>query len=124
MVAYEGEAFAVRGPGGDVDGALAAEKFGENGDLAVGEGHEAEDDIFVGRVADDGFVEGDDGHKFAVGRDVGKPVVVFVVGDLFLRGAIGMHAPDLHLTGADGIEVDKLAVGRIFGAVIETFGGS
>src|SRR6185369_11132227 len=39
--------------------------------------------------------------------------------DLFLLRPIRPHAPDLHGTAAFGIEVDVLAVGRIFRAVVE-----
>ena len=37
--------------------------------------------------------------------------------------AVGGHAPDLHLAGALGVEINILAVGRKFGAVVEAGGG-
>ena len=39
LVADEGQVFAVGGPGGHVDGALAAEEFSEDSDFAIREGH-------------------------------------------------------------------------------------
>ena len=45
---------------------------------------------------------------------------VRLFGYLLLVRAIGMHAPDLHRSGAIGIEVDKFSVRRIIGSVIET----
>ena len=39
LITYESEFAAVWGPGGDVDGALAAEEFCEDFDLAAAQGH-------------------------------------------------------------------------------------
>src|SRR5271167_2574797 len=74
-------------------------------------------------MADDVFVEGDENHLLAVGREVREPVVEFAKGDLLLVGALSEHTPDLHVSGALGVEIDVAAVGRIFGAVVEAFGG-
>src|SRR5688500_4324470 len=59
---------------------------------------------------------------FSVGRDVGKPVVVLVEGDLLGMAAVGPHAPDLHRARAHGVEVDVLAVGRVLWAIVERAG--
>ena len=48
-----------------------------------------------------------------------EPVVEPVVRDLFLPGAVGAHAPNLHETRARGVEIDPLAVGRELGSVVE-----
>ena len=58
-------------------------------------------------------------HPLAVGRDVREPVVAVAGDELFLPGAVGLHAPDLHAAGALGVEVDKGAVGRVLRAVVE-----
>ena len=63
----------------------------------------------------------DDDDPFAVRRDMGEPVVIGVVGDLFLGGAIRVHAPDLHFAGAGG-EIDVAAIGSVFGSVIQAGG--
>src|ERR1700722_17065772 len=65
------------------------------------------------------FQEGEVDKPFSVGGDMGEPVVVVVTRDLLLSAAIGFHPPDLHQAAPDGIEVDILAVGRVFRAVIE-----
>src|ERR1017187_567866 len=74
-------------------------------------------------MAGDVFPVGEKNHPLAVGRNVGKPVVEFVEGNLFLSAAISLHAPDLHVAGAFGVEVNVFAVGRIFGAVVEAGSG-
>ena len=56
----------------------------------------------------------------AVRRRMGEPVVVIVGRDLFLVRAVRLHAPDLHQTGALGIEVNIFPVRRIIRAVIQT----
>ena len=42
---------------------------------------------------------------------MGEPIVVFVVGQLLLIAAVGLHAPELHFPAAYGIEVDEFSVG-------------
>jgi hypothetical protein len=49
---------------------------------------------------------------------VGKPVIEVVIANLFLRAAVRFHAPDLHRSAADGIEVDIFAVRRIFRPIV------
>ena len=49
-------------------------------------------------------------------------VTGFVKGHLGLFGAVCLHAPDLHESGAYGIEPDVLSAGGIFRSVIQTFG--
>src|SRR5437667_6552510 len=80
--ADEGELRSIRRPGWDIDGALAAEKFGEDRDFAVRQGHETQLNILVFRVALDFFRIGEEDHFCAVRRKVWKPVVEFAVGDL------------------------------------------
>src|SRR5665647_3240513 len=43
---------------------------------------------------------------------------------LFLRGPIGLHAPDLHGAGPIGVEVDDLPVGRNLRVVVDALGRS
>src|SRR6185436_8231806 len=64
--------------------------------------------------------ECDVNDPLAVWRDVRKPVVDAVVGDLLLIAPIGSHAPDLHSAGAGRVEVDVFAVGRVLWAVIQS----
>ena len=69
------------------------------------------------------FVVGDEYNGFSVRGDVGEPGVTgFVKGHLGLFGAVCLHAPDLHESGAYGIEPDVLSAGGIFRSVIQTFG--
>ena len=49
-----------------------------------------------------------------------EPVVVIVVRYLFLVTAIRLHSPDLHVSGALGVEINVSAVGRVLGAVVES----
>src|ERR1700688_257674 len=106
-----------------VDGTLSAEEFGEDGDFVVAQVHEAQLDIFIGRMAGDFGAVGEEDHPFAVGRNVGKPVVEIVEGEFLLTGAVGVHAPDLHVAGALGVEINIFAVGGIFRSVVETGSG-
>src|SRR6266566_4433969 len=62
-------------------------------------------------------------HPLAVGRNVWEPVVIVVGENLLLITAVGLHAPDLHVSGALGVEVNVLAVGRILGTIVETHRG-
>ena len=123
LVADEGELLPVGGPGGHIDSSLAAEELGEHGDLLVLERHEAQFNVLVGRMAGDALVVSEEDHRLAVGREVREPVVAVVAGDLFLIGAVRLHAPDLHVSGALGVEVNVCAVGRVLGAVVEAGGG-
>ena len=51
---------------------------------------------------------------------MGKPVGVLPVkSDLFLRGAIRVHAPELGRAVALGMEVDLAAIGSVFTAVVK-----
>src|SRR5208283_472912 len=63
-------------------------------------------------------VVGEEDHPLAVGGNVGKPVVVIVGENLLLLAAVGLHAPDLHVTGALGVEVDIFSVRGVFGTVV------
>ncbi len=87
--------------------------------LAVLQRHQAQFDIFVGRMAGDALFVGEEDQGLAVGREVREPVVAVVAGDLLLIGPIRLHAPDLHVPGALGVEVNVGAVGRVFRAVVE-----
>src|SRR5438128_12373851 len=60
-------------------------------------------------------------HLRSVRREVGKPVIKFAVCNLRLLASIGAHAPNLHVTGTHGIEIDVFSVWRIFRAVVESF---
>lgn len=116
LVADEGELGAIGRPGGDVDGALAAEKFGEDGDFlsgqfAVNQRYDPEHYVFVFWMAGDFFLVGEENHLLAIGGEVREPIVEVVEGDLLLLAAIGMHAPDLHVAGALGIEINVFAIG-------------
>src|SRR5438876_10371100 len=62
-------------------------------------------------------------HPFSIGRNMRKPVVVIVGEDLLLIAAVGLHTPDLHVSGALGVEIDVLTIGRIFGAVVKSLCG-
>ena len=53
-------------------------------------------------------------------RETGEPVVVIVGRDLFLVRAVGLHPPDLHQTGALGIEVNVFSARRIIRAIVQT----
>ena len=95
LVAHKGKILTVGGPRGNVDRALAAEQFGDDGDGAGMEVHETKRHILALRMVTDGhrFIVRKVNHLFAIGRDVGKPIIVVViVSDLFLVGAIGVHA--------------------------------
>src|ERR1700722_5996057 len=62
-------------------------------------------------------------HPLSVGRDVWKPVVEIVMRNLLLLASIRMHAPDLHMPGAFGIEVDIFPTWRILRSVVQSLGG-
>src|SRR3984885_8754843 len=64
------------------------------------------------------FVVGEEDHRLTIGRNVRCPVVQIVGGDLLGTGAIRMHAPDLHIPAAIGIEVNVLAVRRVIRVVV------
>lgn len=105
-VAYEGELFAVGGPGIHVDGALPAEEFQNRlgaseacgtGGVAVrkSEFHILVRHVFAGAYVR--FVVGDHHDVLAIWRNVREPCVPMrVVGDLRLFRAVGLHAPCLH----------------------------
>src|SRR5580658_407997 len=63
-------------------------------------------------------------HPLSIRRDVREPVIEIVVRDLLLLASIRMHAPDLHVPGAFGIEVNEFTVRRIFRAVVQSLSGS
>src|SRR5208283_5210188 len=50
-----------------------------------------------------------------------KPVVVIVRSDLLLAASVSLHSPDLHHPGTFRIKINVLAVGRIIGAVIQSW---
>src|ERR1035441_2342186 len=75
-------------------------------------------------MAGDVLLIREEDHRLAIRRDVGEPVVEAVEGDLLLGAAVGVHAPDLHAAAALGVEVDVLAIGRIFGTIVEALGSS
>ncbi|MOA00676.1 hypothetical protein D3C78_1200490 [compost metagenome] len=66
-------------------------------------------------------VIGDEHHLVSLRRRVRKPVAIGAVGDALDGGAIHPHAPDLHQSGAAGIEIDPRTVRRIIRPVIATF---
>src|SRR2546430_5335560 len=65
----------------------------------------------------------DECYPLAIGRDVWKPVVEGIVGDLLLGASIGPHAPDLHPSAARRVEVDVRAVAHVLRSVVESRGG-
>ncbi len=83
-------------------------------------GHQVQYHILVGRVAGHARVIGEKDHPFPVRRNVRKPVVGLIRQNLFLLASVRLHAPDLHPPRALGVEIDELAVRRIFGAVIQS----
>ena len=125
LVTDEREVLAVGRPGGDIDGALAAEELGHGGHFFGLHVHELQHHVLAFGVvvgADDVF-EADEHHELAIRGDVREPVVAAVVGgDLFLLAAIRLHAEDLHLAGAVGIEINVLAIGGEFRAVLAARG--
>src|ERR1019366_5160280 len=124
LIAEERDFEAIGGTGRDVDRALSTKNLGETGDLAVAQSHEPQLHVFVSRMAGDVLLIREEDHRLAIRRDVGEPVVEAVEGDLLLGAAVGVHAPDLHAAGALGVEVNVLAIGRIFGTIVEALGSS
>ncbi len=122
FVTDEGELAAVGGPGGDINGALAAKEFRQFLAGSASKRQQAQADWMIDRMAGDFLFIGKKGEPLAIGRGMWKPIVEFVRGHLFLIGAIGFHAPDLHRAGALRVEVNEFAVRRIVRAVIKTFG--
>ena len=86
--ADEGQLRSIWRPGWNVDGALTAEKSGEDCDFAVRQSHEAQLNVFVFRMAFDFFWIGEEDHFCAVRRKVWEPVVEFAGGDLHLVAAV------------------------------------
>src|SRR5690349_6866666 len=52
-----------------------------------------------------------------------EPIVVSIIGDLFLLAAVGMHAPYLHGACPDRVEINIFSIRCIFGAIIQSLGG-
>ena len=88
FVTDQGELLSVGGPGGDVDGSLATKEFGEDRDLVVFERHQAQFNVFVGRMTGDAAFVGEEDKGLAVGRKVREPVVAVVARHLLLIGAV------------------------------------
>ena len=107
-VADEGNALAVGRPRGNIDCALAAVEVGDDFGSAAFAGQQTKVTMLVVGMVGGIDVAGiaDDHDPLAVGRDVRKPVVEFVVGDLFLCAAVGLHSPDLHFSTSGGVEVN------------------
>src|SRR5882724_1951212 len=68
--------------------------------------------------------EGEECDPLAIGRRMGEPVFLGVVGDAFgfavvRAGSVGGEAPDIPSAGAVGVDVDPLSVDRIVGAIVE-----
>ena len=120
LVAHESELAAVGRPGGHVDGPLAAEEFGQHLHPAVGQRHQAQQHIFVLRMALYVRFVRKENKPLSIRRRMSEPIVSLVLGDLFLLRAIGLHAPDLHSPGAVGVEVNELPVRRIVRPVVES----
>src|ERR1700722_14644854 len=74
-------------------------------------------------MARNAFVISEEHHPLSVRRDVRKPVIEIIMRNLLLLAPIGMHAPDLHVPGALGIEINKFPVRRIFWPVVQSLGG-
>src|SRR5580693_9828675 len=55
--------------------------------------------------------------------DVWKPVIEIVVRNLLLLASIRAHAPDLHMSGSFGIEVDIFPIWRILRSVVQSLSG-
>ncbi len=124
QVTYKRNLPAIGRPRRDVHRTLTAEKRSQNACLASGKRHQAHDNILVGRVPGYASVVRQKYQPFAIGGWMGKPVRIGrVFGDLLLVGAIRLHAPDFHVAGALGVKIDILAVGRIFGPIVEALGG-
>src|SRR5579864_4643175 len=51
-----------------------------------------------------------------------EPIVVIVGENLLLIAVVGLHAPDLHVPGALGIEINVFAIGGVLRAIVEAFG--
>src|SRR5436309_1951111 len=49
-------------------------------------------------------------HPLAVRRNMRKPIILFVEENLLLLATVGLHAPDLHVAGALGVEVNIFTV--------------
>src|SRR5713101_7535302 len=57
------------------------------------------------------------------GDRCGNQIILFAKRDLFLLASIRAHPPDLHVPGAFGVEVNVLAVRRVFRAIVQSLGG-
>ena len=81
LVAHKGEILTVGGPRGNIDRALAAKQFGDDSDGAGVEVHEAKRHILALRMVTGGhrFIVRKVNHLFAIGRDVGEPIIVVVI---------------------------------------------
>lgn len=108
---------AIRPPGWNIERSQSADKLGECRNLPTGQIHDSHDHVLVGRMIARAFFVRQECQLPAVGGWMGKAVFKIIGGQLFLGCAIGFHSPDLRGAGALGIEIDKLAVGRIFRAV-------
>src|SRR5262249_9974918 len=74
-IADEGQVAAVRRPRRNVDRTLTAKQLGEYLNLASAHGYYSQHHIFVGRMALDTLVEGDESDPLTVWRGMRKPVV-------------------------------------------------
>ena len=83
-----------------------------------GGGHQAQHDVLVGGMILRAGRIAAKHDPASVGRGVREDVAVFVCGDLFLVGPVGVHPPDLHVAGAIGVEVNVFPVAGIIGAVV------
>src|SRR5262245_4057007 len=102
-IAYECNLLTVRRPRWHVNRTLASIEISYYFRRAAADRHQTQVNVFVKRVIarSDVFGKRDENDPFAIGRDVWEPVVQFIVGDLSLFAAIGLHPPDLHHARAE-----------------------
>src|SRR6266404_7390125 len=124
-VAHEGQALSIRRPRRDVDRSLSSIHISDHSRRSATDGDQFQLHVLVERmiVRGHGQWKGDVHDPLAVGRDVGEPAVEVVVRDLLLSGPVGPHAPDLHPSAAHRVEVDVLAIGRVFRPIVQSRSG-
>src|SRR5579863_2848605 len=123
-VTYECDPFAVGRPGRCIDGTLSPIQISYYFWRASCKRHQSNIYMFIWRMyarLDLLLQKRNKNDPFTVGRNMGKPVIEFIIGYLFLIFSIRFHPPDLHGTRPDRIEINVFAVRSVLRSVVQAF---
>src|SRR5688572_26349421 len=100
-ITYKCNTFTVGAPARCINGSLPAIEVGNHFWCPATDRHQPQQYAFVKRMIAciNCRWKRNDHHPFAIGRDMRKPVIILIEGELFLSAAIRFHPPDLHSAG-------------------------